>query len=132
MSTKTQAYGSFIEVRFTSQTASAFAPCMRLVIPMPPSARHDSQKCSSCPSRAECMCCAKNTHGTAEHPCNHAQAKLQHTHNLELLLRESLLRHDFKALPHILQALLSNRVRQQHPMYNSMLRCIVTAELRTL
>ena len=38
-----------------------------------------------------------------------AQAKRQHTDNLELLLSESLLRHEFGALPHILLALLANQ-----------------------
>ncbi len=40
-----------------------------------------------------------------------AQAKKQHTDNLELLLRESLLRHDYGALPYILLALLANEAR---------------------
>ena len=41
-----------------------------------------------------------------------AQAKKQHTENLELLLGESLLRHDYGALPSILLALLANEVRR--------------------
>jgi len=46
-------------------------------------------------------------------PLQTLQAKQQHTLNLELLMRESLLRHDFGALPDILLVLLSNEVRQQ-------------------
>ena len=36
---------------------------------------------------------------------------MQHTDNLEVLLQESLLRHDFRTLPHILLALLANEAR---------------------